>query len=202
MILWRPARRSDKTKRWDKARGNTNMDRKGVLRGCLGAAFFVAVCAAAGPPVQAQELFIYPAQGQNEEDRFECHSWAVQQSGFDPSNPGAQQQAAANVPPPPGQEATKGGVLQGGARGAAVGVVGGAIAGNAGKGAAIGAATGALLGGMRRSDQRRQQEQQQKNYDAQVRAAEAQQQQAAAGGRQSYNRAMTACLEARGYSVS
>jgi len=181
------------------------MDRKGVLRGCLGAVFVVAVCAAAGPPVRAQELFIYPAQGQNEEqqsrDRFECHSWAVQQSGFDPSNPGSQQQAAANVPPPPGQEASKGGVLQGGARGAAVGVVGGAIAGNAGKGAAIGAATGALLGGMRRSDQRRQQEQQQKNYDAQVRAAEAQQQ-ASAGGRQSYNRAMTACLEARGYSVS
>ena len=31
--------------------------------------------------MQAQDLFIYPAEGQSEEqqsrDRFECHSWAV-----------------------------------------------------------------------------------------------------------------------------
>ena len=153
---------------------------------------------------QAQDIIVYPAQGQSEEqqskDRFECHSWAVKETGYDPSNPPPQ--TASNAPPPPEQEAAEGGVLRGGARGAALGAVGGAIAGDAGKGAAIGAATGALFGGMRRSDQNRRQRQKQKNYEAQARAADQQQQQQNAGGRQAYNRAMTACLEARGYSVS
>ena len=182
----------------------SEMRTKTWVLGVLAAGFFLAENVPL--PAQAQDLFIYPAQGQTEEqqsrDRFECHSWAVQQSGFDPSNPSASGQATANVPPPPGKEATEGGVLRGGARGAAIGAVGGAIAGNAGRGAAIGAGTGALLGGMRRSDQRRREEQRQQNYNQQVQAAQAQQQQANASARQGYNRAMTACLEARGYSVN
>ena len=79
----------------------------------------------------AQELIIYPAQGQSqdqlEKDKFECYSWAKGQSGFDPM---AMPQATA---PPPQQEAQKGGLLRGGARGAAVGVVAGAIAEMPGK---------------------------------------------------------------------
>ena len=44
------------------------------------------------PPAGAQsDLFIYPKNGQNEEqqakDRYECHSWASGQSGFDPTQP-------------------------------------------------------------------------------------------------------------------
>ena len=156
-----------------------------------------------GLAVHAQDLMIYPAQGQSEErqnkDRYECHNWAVGQTGYDPTNPPKTQ---GEYIPPPESEATEGGVLRGGARGAALGAVGGAIAGNAGKGAAIGAATGALFGGMRRSDQRRRQDQQQQNYERQVQQQQAQQQQAQADSRQRYNRAMTACLEARGYSVS
>lgn len=35
-----------------------------------------------------QDLYIYPAQGQSEQqqadDRYECHRWAVQESGYDP----------------------------------------------------------------------------------------------------------------------
>ncbi len=164
-----------------------------------------AVLLALGPAPAAfgQDLFIYPSEGQSQEqqdrDRFECHSWAVNQSGFDPSNP--PQAQTGNVQAPQ-QEASEGGVVRGGARGAAVGVVGGAIAGNAGRGAAIGAASGALLGGMRRNDQRRRQGQQQQNYQQEVQQQQAQQQQANANARQGYNRAMTACLEARGYSVS
>jgi hypothetical protein len=38
-------------------------------------------------------LFIYPKNGQSSaqqaKDQYECHQWAVQQSGFDPSLPGA-----------------------------------------------------------------------------------------------------------------
>ncbi|MCK4837360.1 MAG: hypothetical protein KAS94_01080, partial [Desulfobulbaceae bacterium] len=36
--------------------------------------------------------FIYPKEGQSEEqqatDRYECHRWSVDQTGFDPSQPG------------------------------------------------------------------------------------------------------------------
>ena len=134
-----------------------------------------------------QDLFIYPAKGQSQEqqdkDRYECHNWAVQQTGFDPSKTAASYAPAST-------QAPQGGLLKGAARGATVGVVGGAIAGDAGKGAAIGAASGALLGGMRRNDQVRQQQ-----YQAQQSAN------AYAGQRDSYNRALGACLQGRGYSV-
>jgi hypothetical protein len=37
------------------------------------------------------EVFVYPKNGQSEAqqstDRYECHAWAVQQSGFDPTRP-------------------------------------------------------------------------------------------------------------------
>ena len=38
-----------------------------------------------------EEFFVYPGRGQSEEtqarDRYECHRWAVEQTGFDPSQP-------------------------------------------------------------------------------------------------------------------
>ena len=136
-------------------------------------------------PAAAQQPFYYPAQGQTQDqqnrDFGECHAWAVQQTGFNPMS----QQAA------PQQEAAEGGLVRGGARGAALGAVGGAIAGDAGKGAAIGAATGALFGGFRRGDQRRQQDRAQQQY-----------QQQQAQGRDTYNRAVGACMKGRGYTVS
>ena len=142
---------------------------------------------ACGPAV-AQQMYVYPNQGQSPDqqnrDRYECHTWSVQQTGVDPTNP---YMAGA----PPAQEAPQGGLMRGAARGAAVGAVGGAIGGNAGKGAAIGATTGALIGGMRRRDQQRRQEQERRNYE---------QQQAQSTG--AYNRALAACLQGRGYTVN
>jgi hypothetical protein len=39
-----------------------------------------------------QELFVYPKQGQSEErqarDRYQCHTWATEQTGFDPTRSG------------------------------------------------------------------------------------------------------------------
>src|SRR5882672_8671112 len=91
-----------------------------------------------------QGVIIYPDRGQSpqqqQQDQGQCHAWAVQQSGFDPTRP---QTAMAPAPP---STAPQGQVLRGAGRGAAVGAVGGAIGGDAGKGAAIGAATGALFG--------------------------------------------------------
>ena len=144
------------------------------------------------PPVFAQDPIIYPNQGQSpeqqEKDKFECYTWAKQQSGFDPM------QVPTATAPPPGQEAPQGGVVRGAARGALVGVAAGAIAGDAGKGAAIGASSGALIGGMRQQDQKRQQQQAQQQWEQEQAANYANQ-------RNNYNRAYGACLEGRGYTV-
>ena len=46
---------------------------------------------AQAPPATAGQLFIYPRNGQNDQqqakDRYECHSWAVSQIGYDPTQP-------------------------------------------------------------------------------------------------------------------
>jgi hypothetical protein len=42
-------------------------------------------------PPPADQMFIYPRQGQSEQqqadDRYACHRWAVDQTGFDPTQP-------------------------------------------------------------------------------------------------------------------
>ena len=140
----------------------------------------------------AQELIIFPGQGQSQEqmeqDKFSCYSWAKQQTGFDPM------EVPRATAPPPEKEAAKGGVGRGAVRGGAVGLATGAIAGDAGKGAAIGAAAGGLFGGMRRQDQKRQQEQAEQQW-AQDQAAQY------THRRNEYNRAYAACLEGKGYTV-
>ena len=140
---------------------------------------------------QDSDIFIYPtknqSQVQQDKDRYECHSWAVKQTGFDPSRPQTTNPSNATAQYQPSQPH----VLKGAGRGAALGAVGGAITGNAGKGAAAGAAMGGLAGGFRRRDERMQQASQQQNA-----GQSAQQNQ-----RTSYNRAMAACLEGRGYNV-
>lgn len=43
------------------------------------------------PPSADDKMFIYPRQGQSEQlqadDRYACHRWAVEQTGFDPTQP-------------------------------------------------------------------------------------------------------------------
>ncbi len=145
------------------------------------------------PFLATAQVFIYPARGQSPQqeqfDRGQCYSWAVQQSGFDPANP----QVYTPPPPPPG--APQGGLFRGAAGGAAMGAVGGAIGGDAGKGAAIGAAVGGLFGLLRRARSAEEQQQQQQSYMAQQQSATDQ-------GRANYNRAFSTCMTARGYSVS
>ena len=150
----------------------------------LGMALLFAVCLGGGYALGA-DLYIYPNKGQSPEqqsrDRYDCHLWAVQQTGVDPTR------TQANAPPPP---PAKGGVFKGAARGAAVGAVGGAIAGDAGTGAAVGAATGGLIGGMKQRGQAQQQPQAQANQASQQQSALA-----------AYSRALSACLSGRGYTV-
>ena len=137
------------------------------------------------PTLAAAQPYVYPARGQSpqqqEFDRGQCYSWAVQQTGFDPSNP------QVYSGPPPTAGAPQGGLFRGAA--------GGAIGGDAGKGAAIGAAVGGLFGAIRRARWAEQEQQQQASYAAQ-------QQGAMAHGRANYNQAFGACMTGRGYTVS
>jgi len=132
----------------------------------------------------ADELMIFPSDGQSEEqqeqDRFACYNWAKGESGFDPMAP------PTATAPPPQEQAQKGGLMRGGARGAVVG----GVAGDAGKGAAAGAA----VGGMRRQDQKRKEAAQRQQW-------EQEQQRIYAENRNRYNRAYTACLEGKNYTV-
>ncbi len=132
------------------------------------------------------QSFVYPARGQSPEqqkkDEAECHTWAVQQSKFDPANPPAQ--AAAPQQRTTATGATPGAGVRGAARGAVVGEV---VGGDAGAGAAAGAVAA-------RSQSRRQN------------AGQAQQQQQAAAqqqhaGQDAFQRARAACLDGRGYTV-
>ena len=127
------------------------------------------------------QLYVYPLKKQSSEqqdrDRYECHRWAVQQTGFDPSK--AYPSNPNSLDPQP-YRPSQPHILKGAGRGAALGAVGGAIKGE-----------GAEGGGFRRKDERRQQAaQQQANASS-----------AAASQHTNYTRAMAACLEGRGYSV-
>jgi len=133
----------------------------------------------------ADELFIYPTQGQSKEqmekDKYDCYQWAKQESGFDPMAP------PTATEPPPQQSAPKGGVLRGAAVGAAVGEI-------ADDDAGTGAAVGAAVGGMRRRSWMREEAHKREQWE---------QQQAAnyQNNRNLYNRAYGACLEGKGYTV-
>ena len=148
----------------------------------------VAVClGVAAGPAAAQDLMIYPKDGQDkdqqEQDEFQCYRWSRDETGFDPMV------VPTATAAPPQQEAKKGGVGRGAVRGAAVG---GIIDGS--DGAKTGAAAGALVGGMRRSSQNRSEAQAQAQW-------EQEQAQIYAQNRNNYNRAFAACLEGRGYTV-
>jgi len=143
-------------------------------------------------PALGQELIIYPGKGQSkdqvEKDKFACYQWAKDQTGFDPM---AVQTTST---PPPEKKAPEGGLAKGAVRGALVGLAAGSITGDAGKGAAIGAASGGLIGGMKRADQSAQQQKAEQDW-AQKQVNEYTQK------RNTYNRAYSACLESRGYTV-
>ncbi len=82
-----------------------------------------------GSFVQAQDLIVYPAQGQSndqmEKDKFECYNWAKGQTGFDPM----QMPTASSAPPSQERRSVGGSTLTGGILGGAGGAVIGGIAG-------------------------------------------------------------------------
>lgn len=144
--------------------------------------------------VETAEVVAYPLQGQSErqirQDRYECYLWAVEQSGYDP---GAEENSAGQgvrvVPEPPAGSATVAGTVTGATVGALI-----SDPRHAGRGAAVGAIVGALAGASVDAQHKAQVEEDQARYEASV--VEAQNKRI-----QSYRRALSACLDARGYSV-
>ena len=137
----------------------------------------LAFAAALAAPVAAQQ-YAFPAKGQTPEqqktDEAACHSWAIQQTGFDPAKP----------PPAAASPTTATGTTPGaGAKGAAKGAVVGGIVGDSGTGAAVGATAA-------------------RNQSRKQNAAAQQQQQAnVSQGQQAFAKARAACLEGKGYTV-
>ena len=152
------------------------------------------VVAVPSPPPQPQRVFVYPNNGQSQEqtdrDRYECHLWAVQQTGVDPSRADASPYERVVVQPatPPGANTAAGAVT-----GAILGAI---IAGPraAGAGLVLGGATGAVIGSAAdaNAQQQARQTQQQINMGASQGRARA----------DAYRRALGACLQGRGYTVS
>ena len=158
---------------------------------------FIAFIIFVAIPVCGQDLIVYPAQGQSqdqmEKDKFECYTWAKGQTGFDPM----QMPTASSLPPSQERKSVGGSALKGGVLGGAGGAVIGGIAGGskgARKGAAIGGISGGVIGGARSSRQNRRAEQERKQWEQQQANQYMQQ-------RNAYNRAHAACLEGRGYTV-
>ena len=165
----------------------------------VAATLFLAACVTPPPRTYAvpapppPRVFIYPANGQSAEqtdrDRYECHVWAVQQTGVDPSREGTGYDRVVVQPANPPGSGTVAGLIGGAILGS---IIGGPDGGGAG--AIIGGATGAIVGSAA-------------DANAQVQTRQTQQQfnQSAAAGRaraDSYRRAFGACLQGRGYSVT
>jgi hypothetical protein len=143
------------------------------------------------------QVYFYPKAGQTQEqqsrDHFECYNWAVKQTGFDPGRSMIPiEQRVQVIPlPPPGFET---------ARLAIAGAVLGALIGgprHAGQGALIGAAGGAIAGAMSDAARQESARQMEEAYSRQDLARGAQ----LVDKEIAFRRAMSACLEGRGYSV-
>ncbi|MGD8494428.1 MAG: glycine zipper domain-containing protein [Desulfobacterales bacterium] len=146
-------------------------------------------------PGWSQDPIVYPAQGQSQEqmekDEFQCIRWARDQTGFDPMRTPTATSA------PPQREAPRGGAGRGAVAGAAGGAIIGGIAGGrsgAGRGALIGGGGGALIGGMRRENQRQQEDRAREQW-------EREQANNYNRARNEFNRAFSACMTGRGYTV-
>jgi hypothetical protein len=138
-------------------------------------------------------VYAYPQNGQSADqqsrDRYDCSLWAVQQTGFDPSAPNVPTYDRVVVSgPPPGT-------------GTAIGAIAGAVLGAAispdwdrGAGAVFGGLTGAMIGSASDASRAQQNEMAMSEQDRAQAAAMAQK-------ASDYRRAISACLEGRGYSV-
>jgi uncharacterized protein HemX len=156
-------------------------------------------------------MFAFPRNGQSADqqlkDEAECYGMAKQRTGVDtgapvPTGPSAEEVAAAQKQAAENAPKQGGGRLRGAARGAAGGAAIGAIAGDAGTGAAIGAVAGTMRGGMQQRQAKAQTEQQAAAQAAAAQKAQTEElQREHQEGIDTFQRAFSACMDARNYSV-
>ncbi len=174
--------------------------------------FCIPVCMAQNAsPAKGLNLYAYPRSGQNSDkqlkDENECYASAKQQTGIDPQAPppatkSAEQKAAEQKAAADAAKAPKGGRVKGAAKGAAAGAAIGGVAGDAGTGAGTGAVVGTMAGGAKQRRANKQAKQQAAaNTAAAQQNEEAQAKQAYAGQIDTFKRAFSSCMDARGYSV-
>jgi hypothetical protein len=155
--------------------------------------------------VSAQQ-YIFPQNGQTKEqqqqDEYACHSFAVGETGFDPT---AVQAAvvstapASTAQPAPQRRSGMRGALKGAAAGALIAEVGGNDASN---GAAKGAAVGVVSSRRHNAKAASQAADQQQAAEQQAQQQTAQAKQLADEKLMNYNKARNVCLDAKGYSIS
>ncbi len=143
------------------------------------------------------QVYFYPKSGQTAKqqsrDHYECYNWAMEQTGFDPSKSSIpNEQRVRVVPmPPPGHDTIVMSI--------AGAVLGALIAGprHAGQGALIGAAGGAAIGATSDISRQESARQLEEAYANRNQARDLHYERRAFD----FRRAMSACLEGRGYSV-
>ncbi len=175
----------------------------GLLAGCVEAPPPRPYAPPPPPPPPPQrpvtDIYAYPQNNQSpdqqERDRYECNLWAVKQTGFDPSAP--------NVPPHDRYRVVAAGPPPG--AGTAIGAITGAILGaaiagphDAGAGLLLGGVAGGLVGNASEQQQRAAAQEQ---ADAINNARTAQEVAVIDARASNYRRALSACLEGRGYTV-
>ena len=143
-------------------------------------------------------VFAYATRGQSAEtqsrDRFECHEWAVSQAGVDPGASGSTMARSVPTVPAASPAANTAAVVNGAVAGAVIGAVV-ARPRDTGRGAIVGAVVGGLLGEV--NHQARVERQQRIGERSAERHASREDEREAGN----YRRALSACLEGRGYSV-
>mgnify|MGYP001826937637 CR=1 FL=1 len=168
-----------------------------TLLSCTPPNYRVQSYPASTPPTPSVILYYYPTKGQSNEqqerDRFECYLWAKKQTGYDPSQKqlAPHQRIEIQSATPPGSDT-------------AIGAITGAIIGSvlsrrhdSGKSIVFGAITGAMLGAASEQEKRKQAEQIQQYHNAKETQNYAKIEIQASNSK----RAMSACLEGRGYTV-
>jgi hypothetical protein len=134
------------------------------------------------------EPVAYPAKGQSfdqqNRDEYECHQWAQNETGVDPVAL-AEQATGSSKPDSQGKSG-----LGGGLRGAGIGAMRGAASGEPGEGALHGAGMGRLMAVIRSRRQMEKQKEEASTKDSELHAQ-----------LEKYDRAYTACLTGRGYTV-
>ena len=168
-----------------------------TLAACYPATYREVPSASQGSTAPMTQVYFYPKEGQTTEqqsrDHYECYNWAMQQTGFDPSQSSIPPERRVKVVPmpPPGHDTA---VLA--ITGAVLGAL---IAGprHAGAGALIGAGSGAVAGAVSDTSRQQQAQQMEEAYVNRDQALDTRYEAKASD----FRHAMSACLEGRGYSV-